>query len=62
MSILFDLNEHPFAVETQCVCRCSRQIRWGAGPGPVAVDREVAYSDMTDWRRFGRAPASLKGR
>jgi len=35
---------------------CQRQTRWGAGPGPVAIDREVVYSDMTDWRRFGRAP------
>ena len=32
------------------------QTRWGAGPGRVAIDREVVYSDMTDWRRFGREP------
>ena len=30
--------------------------------GPVAVDREVVYSDMTDWRRFGRAPDFSDGR
>ena len=29
---------------------------WGAGPGPVAIDWDVVCSDMTDWRRFGRAP------
>ena len=23
---------------------------------PVAIDREVVYFDMTDWRGFGRAP------
>ena len=31
------------------------QTRWGAGPGPVAIDREVVHG-MTDWRWFGRAP------
>ena len=41
-----------------CLLLCLRQTRWGAGPGPVAIDREVVYSDMTDWRRFGRAPAA----
>ena len=35
---------------------CLRQTRWGAGPGPVAIDRDVVCSDMTDWRRFGKAP------
>ena len=39
-----------------CLLFCLRQTRWGAGPGPVAIDREVVCSDMTDWRRFGRAP------
>ena len=39
-----------------CLLFCLRQTRWGAGPGPVVIDREVVYSDMTDWRRFGRAP------
>jgi hypothetical protein len=37
-----------------CLPFCLRQTLWGAGPGPVAIDREVVYSDMTDWRRFGR--------
>ena len=39
-----------------CLLFCLRQTPWGAGPGPVAMDREVVYSGMTDWRRFGRAP------
>ena len=39
-----------------CLLFHLRQTRWGAGPGPVAIDREVVYSDMTDWRRFVRAP------
>ena len=38
-----------------CLLFCLRQTRWGAGPGPVAIDRGVVYSNMTDWRRFGRA-------
>ena len=45
-----------------CLLFCLRQTRWGAGPGPVAIDREVVYSDMTDWRRFGRAPDFSDGR
>ena len=28
----------------------------GAATGPVAIDREVVYFDMTNWHRFGRAP------
>ena len=40
-----------------CLPFCRRQTRWGAGPGTVAIDREVVYFDMTDWRRFGRAPS-----
>ena len=39
-----------------------RQTRWGAGPDTVAIDREVVYSDMTDWRQFGRAPDFSDGR
>ena len=38
-----------------CLLSCRRQTRWGAGPGPVAIDREVVYFDVTDWRQFGRA-------
>jgi hypothetical protein len=45
-----------------CLPFCLRQTRWGAGPGPVAIDREVLYSDMTDCRRFGRAPDFSEGR
>ena len=26
------------------------------GNGARSIDREVVYSGMTDWRRFGRAP------
>ena len=26
------------------------------GNGARSIDREVVYSDMKDWRRFGRAP------
>ena len=39
-----------------CLPFCLRQTHWGAGPGPVAIDRKMVYSDMTDWRRIGRAP------
>ena len=39
-----------------CLPFCLRQTCWGAGPGPVAIDREVVYSDMTECRQFGRAP------
>jgi hypothetical protein len=39
-----------------CLPFCLRRTRWGAGVGPVAIDREVVYSDMTDCGRFGRAP------
>ena len=28
-----------------CLLICLRQTQWGAGPGPVAIDREVVYSD-----------------
>ena len=45
-----------------CLLFCLRQTRWGAGLGPVAIDREVVYSDMTDWRRFGREPDFSDGR
>ena len=45
-----------------CLLFCLRQTHWGAGPGPVAIDREVVYSDMTDWRRFGRVPDFSDGR
>jgi len=45
-----------------CLLFDLRQTRWGAGPGPVAIDWEVVYSDMTDWRRFGRAPDFSDGR
>jgi hypothetical protein len=45
-----------------CLLFCLRQTHWGAGPGPVAIDREVVYSDMTDWRRFGRATDFSDGR
>jgi hypothetical protein len=31
-----------------CLLFCLMQTRWGAGPGPVAIDREVVCSDMTD--------------
>ena len=33
-----------------------RQTCWGSGHGPLAIDQEVVYSDMTDWSRFGKAP------
>jgi len=26
------------------------------GNGARSIDQEAVYSDMTDWRRFGRAP------
>jgi len=32
------------------------------GNGARSIDREVVYSDMTDWRRFGRAPDFSQGR
>jgi len=32
------------------------------GNGARSIDREVVYSDMTDWRRFERAPDSSEGR
>ena len=28
-----------------CLPFCLRRTRWGAGVGPVAIDREVVYSD-----------------
>ena len=40
-----------------CLPFCRRQTRWGGGPGPVAIDQEVVYFDITVWRRFGRAPS-----
>ena len=39
-----------------CLLFCLRQTRWGEGSSPVAIDREVVYSDMTDWHWFGRGP------
>ena len=44
-----------------CLLFCLRLNRWGAGPGPVAIDREVVYSDMTECRWFGRAPNFYPG-
>ena len=41
---------------------CLRQTRWGAGPGPVAIDREAVYSEMTDWHGFGKTPDFSEGR
>ena len=32
------------------------------GNGTRSIDREVVYSGMTDWRRFGRAPDFSDGR
>jgi hypothetical protein len=32
------------------------------GLSPVATERESVYSDMTNWRWFGRAPDSSDGR
>ena len=32
------------------------------GNGTRSIDREVVYSGMTDWRRFGRAPDFSQGR
>ena len=45
-----------------CLLFCLKQTRWGSGPGPVVIDREVVYSDMTDWHRFGRASDFSDGR
>ena len=45
-----------------CLLFCLSQTLWGAGPGPVAIDREVVYSDMTDWRWFGRDTDFSDGR
>jgi len=44
-----------------CLLFCLRQTRWGAGPGPLGIDREVMRSDMTDCRWFGRAPDFSEG-
>ena len=35
---------------------CLRQTRWGAGPGPMVVDREIVSCDMMDERQIGRVP------
>ena len=45
-----------------CLPFCLRQNRRGAGPGPVAIDREVVYSNMTDGVGLGERLTSLKGR
>ena len=42
-----------------CLLFCLRQTRWGAGPGPVVIDREVVYSDMTIGVGLGERPTSL---
>ena len=41
-----------------CLLFCPKQTRWGAGPGPVVYGYKpgVAFSDMADWRQFGRVP------
>ena len=40
---------------------CLRQIHLGAGPGPVAIDREVVYSDMTEPRMWKGSNRGLSG-
>ena len=44
---------------------CLRRTRWGPSPHPwlsVVIDREVVYSDMTDWRWFGKTFDFSEGR
>jgi hypothetical protein len=43
-----------------CLLFCSKADPLGSGAR--SIDREIVYSDMTDWRRFGRAPDFFEGR
>jgi len=45
------------SVTVSAVCSEAEPLKIGARS--QAIDWEVVYSDMTDWRRFGRAPPIL---
>ena len=55
-------EQHLAGVGSMRLLFCLKQTRWGAGPGPVVVDREWC---VLTWRigiGLGERPTSLDGR
>ena len=61
-SNILSLPKHLAGVGLMCLLSCLKQTRWGAGPGPVVIDREWC---VLTWRigvGLGERSTSLDGR